>query len=228
MLPDESTTRCALQVRLLLVFLDVMAVGLAERTPVDVADLVSRAVLAVLGELDREALERALVQARHQPFHHQARDQLQPSETGQCGRVEAAGLGVDHGQSWRVAGGGRTARDSIGSLQAIGQLAQNSRAVAFSVAAGTSSSRWSMTLSGPIPSASAWKVVTIRCRSTGRATWRTSAMPAWSRPLQRGSGLGGEDQRLAGAWPAPHETHFLTSAVASGSFGRLARTRSRA
>ena len=61
-----------LKVRLFFIFLDVIAVGLAEGPPVDMADLVAGPVLAMLGELDREPLERALVQARHHPFDHQA------------------------------------------------------------------------------------------------------------------------------------------------------------
>ena len=77
-----------LEVRLFLIFLDVVAVGLAEGPPVDVADLVAGAVLAMLGELDREPLERALVQARHDSLDHQPREQLQPAEAGQGGGVE--------------------------------------------------------------------------------------------------------------------------------------------
>ena len=78
-----------MQVGFFLVFLDVVAVGLAEGPPVDMADLVAGAVLPVLGELDREALERALVQPGHHPLDHQPREQLQPAEAGQCGRVES-------------------------------------------------------------------------------------------------------------------------------------------
>ena len=46
------------------------------------ADLVARPVLAVLGELDREPLEGALVQAGHHALDDQSRDQLQPAEAG--------------------------------------------------------------------------------------------------------------------------------------------------
>ena len=44
------------------------------------------------------------------------------------------------------------------------------------------SSRCAITLSGSIPSASAWKVVTIRCRRTGPAICRTSPAVAANRP----------------------------------------------
>ena len=47
------------KVRLLLVLLEVELVGLGPDLPVDVADVVAGHVLAVLGELDREAVVRA-------------------------------------------------------------------------------------------------------------------------------------------------------------------------
>jgi hypothetical protein len=56
--------------------------------------------------------------------------------------------------------------------------ASNSRAAACSGGDATDSIRWPITASASIPSASAWNVVTIRCRRTGRATARTSATSA--------------------------------------------------
>ncbi len=60
--------------------------------------------------------------------------------------------------------------------------APTSLAAADSVGAAMASRRWAITASESIPSASAWKVVTIRCRNTGNATWRMSATVAWTRP----------------------------------------------
>jgi len=52
----------AVEVGLLLVLLDVVPVGLAVELPVEVADLIARGVLAVLGELDGESAVGAPVQ----------------------------------------------------------------------------------------------------------------------------------------------------------------------
>ena len=77
------------------------------------------------------------------------------------------------------------------------QLAQNRRVVAFSMAAGISSSRWSMILSGATPSASAWKVVTMLCG--GRAWRRAGHQRRRMEPaVERGACLDGQDERLAG------------------------------
>ena len=51
------------EVRLGLELLDVESVGLGEDRPVDVRDIVARRVLTMLGELDRESLERAGMKA---------------------------------------------------------------------------------------------------------------------------------------------------------------------
>ena len=90
--PRRVDDEVRLEVRLFLIFLDVVAVALAERPPVDVADLVPRPVLAVLGELDREALERAPVHPRHHPLDHQPRHQLEPAEARQRRGVDRAAV----------------------------------------------------------------------------------------------------------------------------------------
>ena len=96
-------------------------------------------------------------------------------------------------------------------------------------AAGISSSKWSMILSGPIPSASAWKVVTIRCRSTGLATCADVGDAGVQPAVQDGAGLGGQDQRLAGARAgAPGDALAGPARSPPARSGRLARTRSRA
>ena len=52
------------QVRLFLELLQVVLVGAAEDLPIEIAEVVAGRVLAVLGELDREAVERAAMHAR--------------------------------------------------------------------------------------------------------------------------------------------------------------------
>ena len=59
-----SSSRYEQEVGLLLVLLQVELVGLGPDLPVDVADVVAGHVLAMLGELDREAVVRAGVHAR--------------------------------------------------------------------------------------------------------------------------------------------------------------------
>ena len=58
------------EVGFLLVFADVETVALAVYLPVQVPDLVTGDVLAVLFELDAETLVRRPVQARAKAFHH--------------------------------------------------------------------------------------------------------------------------------------------------------------
>ena len=83
-----------LQVGLFLVFLDVVAIGLAEGAPVDVADLVAGIILAMLGELDAEALVGALVDAGEEALDER------------CARPGRAGRTCDSevGSKWIVDG----------------------------------------------------------------------------------------------------------------------------
>ena len=64
-------------VRLGFVLLDVVAVGARPQPPVHAADVVARHVAAVLGEIDRRAEVRRLVQAVDEAVAHRARDELQ-------------------------------------------------------------------------------------------------------------------------------------------------------
>ena len=75
---EEARAQVRDEVRLLLVLLDVVAVGFPVDPPVQVAEIVAGGVLAVLGELDGEAFVRAAVQAGNEPLdrlaglpHHQ-------------------------------------------------------------------------------------------------------------------------------------------------------------
>ena len=60
------------EIRFRFVLLEEEATGAAVHLPIDVLDVVAGNVLAVLGELDREAVIGALVHARQEAFHQQA------------------------------------------------------------------------------------------------------------------------------------------------------------
>src|SRR5207245_2596216 len=83
------------QVGFFLVFLDVIAVGLAEDAPVDVANLVAGIILAMLGELDAEALVGAFVNAAEEALDDVARDEAEPAILGERGGIEE-GFGGGH------------------------------------------------------------------------------------------------------------------------------------
>src|SRR5207248_10330392 len=83
-----------LEVRLLLVLLDEEPVGLAVGPPVDVPQLVAGVVLAVLGELGTEPLERAAVDAGEEPLDDGPGDQRQAAVAGQLGGVEREHGGI--------------------------------------------------------------------------------------------------------------------------------------
>ena len=75
------------QVGLLLVLLQVKLVGLGPDFPVDVADVVAGHVLAMLGELDGEAVVRAGMHPGDVALDHHARLQVQPLEASQRERI---------------------------------------------------------------------------------------------------------------------------------------------
>jgi len=75
------------EVRFFFVLLEVVAVGLADDLPVDVAQVVARDVLAVLGELDREAVKRAFVQTADVALDNRAGFQLQALQLSQRLRI---------------------------------------------------------------------------------------------------------------------------------------------
>ena len=79
------------EVGFLLVFADVVTVGLAEDLPVEPADFVALHILPVLGELDAEALVRRLVQPGEKALDHPLRDDLQVRYLLQLGRREEVG-----------------------------------------------------------------------------------------------------------------------------------------
>ncbi len=77
-----------LEVGFFLVFLDVVTVGLADGAPVDMADLVPGVILAMLGELDGEALVGTFVDAGEETLDERARHQSQVAVLRQGGGIE--------------------------------------------------------------------------------------------------------------------------------------------
>ena len=140
------------QVGLLDVLLDVEPVRAGEDAPVEVARIVARRVGAVLGELDREPLVRALVAARDKALHGAARQQFEAPDGPHALRRQQPHVG-----------GGGHAWPSYSRISSAGRIFSSS---CFTM--------WSLVT----PAASALNVVSTRCRSTGRATWATSAVVA--------------------------------------------------
>ncbi len=79
------------QVRLVLEFLDKIAVGAAHEFPIEPARIIARRVRPVLAELDREAVIRRAMQPVSKPLDHRPRPQLQIADAHQRRRVEEAG-----------------------------------------------------------------------------------------------------------------------------------------
>src|SRR5262245_21944455 len=75
-------------VRLGLELLDVVLVGLGEHQPVDVLGVIALRVPPVLGEFDRESMERRRMQPLQKPFHHKLRAQIQPLDLVDDFRLE--------------------------------------------------------------------------------------------------------------------------------------------
>ena len=118
--PREVHHQVARQVRLGLEFLRVEAVGLGVDVPVDVRDVVAGRVLAVLGELDREAVERAGVQAGDEALDDELRPQVEPRDL-----ADHLGLQILLGGRWprrpRDRGRGPVRRSSSSAIAEAGQ-----------------------------------------------------------------------------------------------------------
>ena len=100
-----------LEVGLLLVLFDVEPVGLRPHLPVDVLDLVAGRVLAVAGELDGEAVVRALVLSGDEPFDDQPGPDVQALDALEDLRVEVVGsFGCRHVMTRRAGSRLRPAR----------------------------------------------------------------------------------------------------------------------
>src|SRR5580765_6189703 len=79
-----------------------------------------------------------------------------------------------------------------------------------------------------MPSDSAWKLVSTRCRSTGCASARMSSKLTWYRPLVSARALPPRIRYCAARTLAPNATHFLTTSGGFFPFGRVMRTSSSA
>jgi hypothetical protein len=71
------------QVGLLFILLEVETLGTSEHFPIDVFEIVSGNIRAMLGELHGEAMAWAAVPAGQHPFHHLPGFQSQPLDTGE-------------------------------------------------------------------------------------------------------------------------------------------------
>src|SRR5882762_5801822 len=86
------------EVRLLLVLLQVFAIRFREHLPVQVAERIAGHVLAVLGELDAEAVVRTLVESGQKAIHDETRAEIETRELRYEVRVEEALRGLGHGR----------------------------------------------------------------------------------------------------------------------------------
>ena len=134
--------------------LDVEPVGPGPEPPVDAPDVVARHVAAVLGEVDGHAQVRRLVQAVDEPLDHEPRGQLEAADPGQHLRIDEPGAGRRGG-----------------SVGRHGYICETG--------VGTTSMSWSMIWSVVMPSDSAWKLRSTRCRITGWARARMSSKLTW-------------------------------------------------
>ena len=78
--PAQVHRQIAGNVRLGFELLDVVLVGFGVDEPVDVLRVVAVRVLAMLAELDREAMKRAGVESLHEPLHDELRAQIEPRD----------------------------------------------------------------------------------------------------------------------------------------------------
>ena len=143
-------------VRLGFVLLDVVAVGPRPQPPVHAADVVARHVAAMLGEVDRRAEVRRLVQAVDEAVDDRARHELQVPDAR------------EHRGIHEPRAGDGALRCPSAALIYIPERGS-----------GTVSSRRSTMASVVTPSDCAWKLVMMRWRSTGCASARMSSKLTW-------------------------------------------------
>ena len=91
---DQQVT---LRVRVGAILLDEVAIGAAEQTPIEIAQIVAGIVLAILGELGREARERRTMQTRHETFDDRAREQFERADAREQFRIEKSRWRSDAG-----------------------------------------------------------------------------------------------------------------------------------
>ncbi len=128
--PRQVHHQVARQVGLGLELLDVEPVRLGEHRPVDLGDVVPGRILPVLGELDREALERAGVQPRDEPLDDELGPEVEPGDladhlglqvllggAGQRGTTFRVREPRRGGSPGRAGAGSRRSRRSSGSAR---------------------------------------------------------------------------------------------------------------
>ncbi len=79
------------EIGLLLVLLDIEAVRAPEDLPVDVANIIPGDIFPVLGELDTEAVIRAAMKSRDEPFDDKPGLELQPGDPVEDLRIKVLG-----------------------------------------------------------------------------------------------------------------------------------------
>src|SRR5215510_6505479 len=80
-----------LGVRVRAIFLDEVAIGAREQAPIEIAQVITRIVLTIFGELGRETCERRAVQPGHESLDDGAGQQLKRADPRQNFRVDKAG-----------------------------------------------------------------------------------------------------------------------------------------
>ena len=95
--PRTIDEKIRLEVRLRLELLDVVSIRLAINPPIYQAKIVAGGILAVLRELDREAMKWRTVQPRQKPLHDKAGLEVQPLNLLDHVRLQVLFRGKRHG-----------------------------------------------------------------------------------------------------------------------------------
>ena len=144
-------------VRLGFVLLDVVAVGPRPDAPIHPANIVTGHVPTMLGEINRRAEVRRLVQAVDEAVAHRSGHEVQVPDTREHNGIHEA----------RAGNGGRRVCAQQNSSPIPSYMPERG--------SGTAASSRSTRISVVMPSDCAWKLVMILCRSTGCVSARTSS-----------------------------------------------------
>src|SRR5262245_40767544 len=98
--PADIEHHMAVEIRFFLEFLHVVAIAARVDLPVDRRQIVTRQVLAVLGELDAESFEGTAVEPREKPFDNRASFQLEGAEARHNRRIEKLAFARAGGHSY--------------------------------------------------------------------------------------------------------------------------------
>ena len=150
--PRDVEENGEVRIRVCLELLDVQAIGASEHAPIHKANVVAWHVASVLGEVDGHPEIGCLVQAVDKAINDRAGQKLEAADPRER-------LGVDKPSA------GRALRSVHGYI--------------FEAGTGTASRSWLTIWSFVIPSDSAWKLSSTRCRNTGFASARISSKLTW-------------------------------------------------